>query len=220
LIAAETGGVEIMIAFAECREWIGDGCNPSGIKAVGSGVDICMKTSDDNGDTWGQLKVIATDGNQPTAVFDSVQERVILQFNSHSTKHNMQTFSNDLGSTWSPPTTIDGSFGNATGTSVGPGRGLQLSPDNKKAPNRLLFIGHHGAYQEDYVWYSDDGSSYTASSQSLPKMDEAQLVELPNGDVMANMRNSHANPNCSCRAISVSTDGALFFTKLKHPINS
>jgi sialidase-1 len=40
-------------------------------------------------------------------------------------------------------------------------------------------------------------------------MDEAQLVELPNGDVMANMRNNHANATCACRGISVSQDGGV-----------
>jgi Neuraminidase (sialidase) len=38
---------------------------------------------------------------------------------------------------------------------------------------------------------------------------QAQLVELPNGDVMANMRNNHADANCSCRAVSVSQDGGV-----------
>ncbi len=55
---------------------------------------------------------------------------------------------------------------------VGPGVGIQLqNPGPHKG--RLLFIGHHGAYVEDFVWYSDDdGSTYTVSNTSLLKMDE------------------------------------------------
>lgn len=74
------------------------------------------------------------------------------------------------------------------------------------------------------MWYSDDGQSYKVSQQSLPKMDEAQLVELPNGDVMANMRNNHANPKCPCRAIAVSQDGGVswggisFDSQLPEPV--
>ena len=108
----------------------------------GSGpTSICMKTSADDGLHWGPLRVIQ-EGSQPTAVFDSDKEAVILQYNDAG--HNKQTVSQDLGLTWTDPATIDMGWGNATGTSVGPGRGIQLSPTNPKAPNRLLFIGHHG----------------------------------------------------------------------------
>jgi hypothetical protein len=37
-------------------------------------------------------------------------------------------------------------------------------------------------------------------------MDEAQLVELPDGTVMANMRNAHHNATCKCRGVAVSRD--------------
>ena len=51
-----------------------------------------------------------------------------------------------------------------TGASTGPGRGLQLSASHRHAPNRLLFIGHRGAYQQDFIWFSDDGgASWTTS---------------------------------------------------------
>ena len=57
-----------------------------------------------------------------------------------------------------------------------------------------LFIGHHGAYEYDPVWYTDDlGKSWTASNTYFKKMDEAQLVELGDGIIMANMRNQHLN---------------------------
>ena len=42
-------------------------------------------------------------------------------------------------------------------------------------------------------------------------MDEAQLVELADGRVMANMRNDHLNASCNCRAVSISTDGGATF---------
>ena len=44
------------------------------------------------------------------------------------------------------------------------------------------------------MWYTDDlGKSWTASNTYFKKMDEAQLVELGDGIVMANMRNYHLN---------------------------
>eukprot|EP01050_Picozoa_sp_SAG11_P002960 SAG11_NODE_157_length_14147_cov_8.545202_22_plen_98_part_00 len=50
-----------------------------------------------------------------------------------------------------------------------------------------------GAYVIDRIWYSDDnGLSYQEAESNLTKMDEAQLVELPNGDLLANMRHQRA----------------------------
>ena len=55
-----------------------------------------------------------------------------------------QITSEDNGVTWTVPSTIVlDKYGWAY---VGPGRGLQLS-DKSPAPGRLLFIGHHGAYE-------------------------------------------------------------------------
>lgn len=55
------------------------------------------------------------------------------------------------------------------------------------------------------MWYTDDlGKSWTASKTQFPQMDEAQLVELGKGVVMANMRNYH---------VSVHFDIALSFDR-------
>lgn len=42
---------------------------------------------------------------------------------------------------------------------------------------------------------------------------QAQLVELPNGQVMANMRNNHLT-DCDCRAVALSNDGGASFEPL------
>ena len=72
---------------------------------------------------------------------------------------------------------------------------------------------------QDYVWYSDDhGKSYkmarTATGSSLLQMDEAELVELANGNVLANMRNKVAQPDPApghLRGVALSTDGGTSF---------
>lgn len=65
--------------------------------------------------------------------------------------------------------------------------------------------------QFDVVWYSDDGGrSYQLSESVLEKMDEAQLVEVGGGMVMANMRNNHLS-SCDCRAVAISMDGGKTF---------
>lgn len=109
-------------------------------------------------------------------------------------------------------------LGGLDGSLTGPGVGLRLSDTNPHHPGRLLFIGHHGAYVEDVVWFSDDGGktynlSSTPSGYSLPRMDEAQLVELENGDVIANMRNNIRQPSGgSLRGVAFSTDGGSSFS--------
>ena len=70
--------------------------------------------------------------------------------------------------------------------------------------------------QFDLVWYSDDaGMTYTLSETALPKMDEAQLVELTDGRVMANMRNDHLT-SCDCRAVAFSSDGGKTFGNITY----
>jgi len=71
----------------------------------------------------------------------------------------------------------------------------------------LAFIAHYGPYTNDVVVFSDDGgSTFTRSPSLLPKMDEAAIVELWNGTLMANMRNDHDNA-CKCRGVATSDDG-------------
>ena len=70
--------------------------------------------------------------------------------------------------------------------------------------------------QYDVVWYSDDGGiTYTLSETVLKKMDEAQLVELSDGRVMANMRNDHLT-SCDCRAVAISTDAGKSFGNITY----
>jgi len=198
ILYGSNGGVEAYLAFAECRRNTGDGCYPDGVTSTGK-TDICMRTSSDDGKTWKDLTRIVADAAQPTVIWDATHEKAILQFNQDG--HIKQTVSTNLGTTWSTPTVVDASFpAGVVGTSVGPGTGLQLS--GTKYRGRNLFIGHHGAYQQDYIWYSDDGEDYEVAKSNLTGMDEGTLAELPNGYVIANMRNKAGH-----RGVSLSGDG-------------
>jgi len=182
------GGV--LLAFSECRRSTGDGCLPANFTSGGER-DVCMRRSVDTGVTWGPLIVIAKDAGQDTAVYDAVAKLVVVSL--LGVDGNGQVVSKDQGLSWDNPT----SLGLKHTSETGPGVGIQLSATNPHAPGRLLFIGHAGAYVQDYVFYSDDhGKSYsfskTVTGESLLKMDEAQLVELENGYVLANMRNEVA----------------------------
>eukprot|EP00048_Salpingoeca_helianthica_P015629 m.227715 g.227715 ORF g.227715 m.227715 type:complete len:362 (+) comp17295_c0_seq1:146-1231(+) len=209
---------KLLLAYAECRNWTGDGCRPvldgmERIEEKNSNRDLCMKVSSDGGGTWGPLQVIARDACQPTPVWDVQRQRIVMNFNKVSTMANMQMFSNDFGATWTTPTDITRMLGPKAPYDVGPGIGIQLVHGPHKG--RLMFIGHHNAYEYDGVWYSDDGgATYTLSQTLFPKMDEAQLAELPDGTIYANMRNNHLNATCPCRGVARSTDGGVTFSPI------
>merc|ERR1712166_344390 len=203
IVFGSNGGVEAYLAFAECRRDVGDGCYPDGVTGKGA-TDLCFRVSSDYGASWTPLRVLESGASQPTAMWDPQHEQTLVQYVSNG--HNMQTISRDLGQSWSAPEQIDTKWPLAAqGSDVGPGTGVQLSSKNPHAPRRNIFIGHHGAYQHDLIWYSDDDVSYTlANTSQLVAVDEGTLVELQNGDVLANMRSKSGH-----RMVSISNDGGL-----------
>lgn len=229
-----------LLAFSEARLWSGDGCYPHRsdpmlgadgkmlIGADGRGLvddgesnrrtDIGMKRSIDGGVTWGNLSIVVPFAGSPTAVWDAERQRVMLQYSASG--WIMALTSSDGGRTWSVPANVSNLLPSAfpTGVTVGPGVGLQLSLQHPHHPSRILFIGHHGPYTQDLVWFTDDGGATyeLAQTDSTRLMDEAQLVELPDGRVMANMRNHHVNKSCKCRAVAISSDGGATFGELTY----
>ena len=142
-------------------------------------------------------------------MFDTVSQKLLLQFVQFKPGSGyfedipslVQIESTDHGRSWSTPRAICGHAGGETRASVfpppcasavGPGIGIQLQQGAHAG--RILFIGHANAGPAgdgtDSVWFSDDhGSSYQrANTSRLQRMDEAQLAELPSGEVVAIMR--------------------------------
>ena len=97
-----------------------------------------------------------------------------------------------------------------------------------------LDSGHHGAYQYDTVWFSDDGGkTYTTSKNASGQpiqifgQDEIALAETPDGGVITSTRNEDwhrgypkgahdpTKINCNCRGVSRSTDGGTTFAPPK-----
>ena len=214
-------GSGVLLAFAECRMRIGDGCFPLNKSMMGR-KDVCMRRSHDSGETWGPLTVVVPNASQNTPVYDPVRGNVVLNVLTAS-NHNAQVVSADDGATWGALQPLGAFLGALDGAETGPGVGLRLSGANPHHPGRLLFIGHRGAYVEDVVWYSDDGgATYRVAATAtgggtLPRMDEAQLVELANGDVVANMRNHIQQPGGGgvLRAVALSTDGGSSFAGIR-----
>ena len=163
----------------------------------------------DGGATWGPVGIAAGGASALVGNPDAVATRdgrVVLLYVTHSAKcngdcgtGNGMVVSTDDGVSFGPPASIGAMFGPASGSLPGPGVALQSST------GRLLVISHHSAYQRDYVTVSDDGgSSWHTVNHTFPGMDEAQITQLANGSLLANMRH-RASPKLG-RAVAVSCD--------------
>ena len=110
---------------------------------------------------------------------------------------------------WSKPSDVSKGFGAASGSLPGPGTALEASG------GRVWVISHHGAYQRDYLSYSDDhGMTWATSDSTFPHMDEAAITELPDGELLVNMR--HTASPAKGRAISRSTDGGMTWSPISY----
>jgi sialidase-1 len=65
LAFAEVSDCQCCRSQTKCRNWTGDGCEPH-TKPVhtNNNRDLCMKTSQDGGRTWGPLRVILRNAGQ------------------------------------------------------------------------------------------------------------------------------------------------------------
>jgi hypothetical protein len=97
-----------LYAFAECREWRGDGCDPMG---TSSSVDnpvladarthIAMKSSSDGGEHWSALTIL-TEGCQPTAVYDAARDTLLFMFKNNS-RQDARLMTLHADGNWSAP---------------------------------------------------------------------------------------------------------------------
>ena len=232
--AITLAGDGVLLAFAACRNYTGDGCYPQ-TPATLAPPDpfirpehVCMKRSIDSGHTWsnlsfpfGQLETSEHPGNTTgcaTVLYDPTRSQVVLQGCSPTVatspglphvSSTIQAISRDNGLSWSPPQRLDG---RAQG--LGKGRGLILLRGPRRS--RLLWLG--SAAGKGVVWYSDDGGqTYSfADAPHLEGIDEAMLVELhsPPGAVLLNSRseNPKKDPKGSGeRLFARSTDSGYSF---------
>ncbi|CAH1272037.1 NEU1 [Branchiostoma lanceolatum] len=224
IIAQTPGGA--LIAIAEGRKY---NSGDTGSKVVE------IKRSTDKGSVWSSSVTILTDtqfkqGVNLGSVIVNRATRVIFLWFEHclesqhycerSTPYLMN--STDDGLTWNKPRNMSSVVGGAKKFVTGPGLGIQ----KKLAPykGRLITCGH-GDHLSDGVFCvvsDDNGTTWHAagSMKSIPfgrkkvdgdfNPDESQLVELPDGSLMVNMRNQ-LHYHCRCRVVMRSTDGGETF---------
>ena len=136
--------------------------------------------------------------------------------------------SNDLGETWSKPRNISAILNGGGNGWASAGAALQLSPNNRFHPNRIVFAGYwclrYGVPNKQTFWWSDDsGKTYHLARNAtggpfLPNypVGETALAETPEGGILTSSRNSifHGPGKCDCRATLRSHDGGDTFGAL------
>jgi len=219
IIVAPSGDV---LAFCEGRR---NGRFDSG------DIDLLMKRSIDGGKTFGQQSVVWDDANNtcgnPCPVVDSNNGRIWLfstwnlgtdhekeiKLNtSRDTRRVYVLYSDDNGQNWSKPRDItkDVKKDEWRWYATGPGVGIQLQYGKNKG--RLVmpcdFSFQYSDPNKNYgshIVYSDDhGKTWRIGGVVSGGMNECQVVELDNGNLMLNMRNSG---NKGSRGIAYSSDG-------------
>jgi sialidase-1 len=213
-----------LLAFAEARK---NDCDDFG------DIDIVMRSSHDEGDSWSALQVVASNGNRvtynPTAVVDAMDPkyphgRVLLFYTAsdvpegdliagHGAVHVLYRASTDDGATWAAPVDVTdsvkpSSWGNY---GVGPGHGLQLTEGPHKG---RIFIpafhsegqpGHYEGRAHDF--FSDDhGQTWTlGATVTWPGASESSAAPGTDGSVVMNSRDDSVKSHA--RILSASRDG-------------
>jgi sialidase-1 len=193
-----------LLAFAEGRKY---NCGDHGH------VDVVMKRSKDDGETWSPLEVVHSESNRfrnvtignaaPTILHNG---RVVL-FYCRDNKQVYYMVSHDLGASWTSPVNItDQVVGDDwTWVATGPPASLQLEsgrivvPADRQSPTDM---------DGSFVFYSDDDLKTFQRGTLLFSGNECQATPLANGMVLLSMR---PTGNEVGRGFAWSFDGATFF---------
>ncbi len=225
IVTTNTG---TLLAFAEGRKI---GCSDTG------DIDLVMKRSEDNGNTWSKLIVIWDDGDNvcgnPAPVVDEQSGAIHLlstwnlgkdkesQIIAGSSKDSRRVFvmrSDDDGLSWTDAEEITSSVKkeNWTWYATGPCHGIQL----KSAVNKgrlLIPCDHIEAGTKRYyshVIYSDDNGKSWKLGGTTPQdqVNECTVAELSDGRLLLNMRNYDRSQKS--RKIAISEDGGMSWSDL------
>lgn len=198
-------------------------------------VDLILKRSMDNGDTWSNQQLVHEEGDtakitigNPCPVIDETNGTIFLLF----CRDNFDVFvtkSIDDGLTWSKPTNItkDVSTPDWKWYATGPGVGIQLQQERYRG--RLVIPCDHRNNDRDksdekkygngsHVIYSDDhGKTWKRSGVIQPGANECQVVELADGRLLLNMRMQTFRKGY--RGIAYSEDGGETWIDFEHDNN-
>ena len=200
----------MLYAFAEGRQHSCEDCGYS---------RIVLKTSVDQGHTWGPMLYLTDDGlraKNPTSLYDNEKNKIVVHYTLEGSgqcvtgQANKQAVSHTSNNAIWTIEDITNDLVPYGGILTGPGNAFYDTHTK-----RYLFAAHYAtAYRtagKVVVYYSDDrGLTYTTSPTTLPHMDEATIARWNTTHLVLNMRNKpndNDSVSCSHRALSFSGDG-------------
>ena len=189
-------------------------------------LSLVFKRSTNNGEAWGPLQYIygestedrdVTIGN-PCPVVDRETGTIWLPF-CRENVDVLMTRSDDNGHTWSDPVDITAQVKEPEWDwyATGPGNGIQIEEGPYRG--RLVIPCDHDELRNgrrimcsQAIFSDDHGDTWTLGRTIGPHTDECQVVELPGGTLMMNIRNYWGRTGnrpdlASCREIAYSEDG-------------
>ncbi|HNY41662.1 MAG TPA: sialidase family protein [Bryobacteraceae bacterium] len=195
-------------------------------------IDLVMKRSQDGGRTWSGLKLVCDMGpntiGNPCPVQDrktgrillpltynpgNVVERQMIERTVEARRTVHITHSDDDGETWAAPRDITASTAKPDWTwyATGPGVGIQMRSGRIVIPCDHVVEGTREHFS--HVILSDDGGAqWRLGGNPETGGNECQVVELPDGELMLNMRNAGRKNQ---RIVSHSADGGMTWSPLK-----
>ena len=192
-----------------------------------SNTDLMLRRSTDGGQSWEPQQILVNDGvntvDNPCFIVDSRRGEVHLMYQIGYARAYLKT-SRDDGVTWSPPREITAAFDEFRTRdgypweviAMGPGHGITLRSGRLAVPVWLATDKRHRPSICSTIYSDDQGQTWHAgeviveTTDETPNPSETQLVELSNGDVLANVRNESKRHR---RLFSVSEDGATGWSK-------
>lgn len=210
-----------LLVFAEARKLRRNGDSGD--------IDLVMKSSTDNGETWSEMMVIWDDGantcGNPVPIVDTKSGKIhlVMSWNhgddkritmangtSNDTRRIYYTYSENEGTSWSEPKQITEQVKSKKWDwyGTGPVHGIQLTTGEKKGrlivPSYFTKSGDGKASYAHVIFSDDDGKTWNAGEPAdLMGGGECTVAELTGGKLMLNIRYRHA----FMRYYAISEDG-------------
>lgn len=212
-----------LLAFAEARKVRSNGDSGD--------IDLVVKRSSDNGETWSKQITIWNDGqntcgNPVPIVDDKGRIHLLMTWNSQTDKWGAitngtgedsrrpyYTYSDDDGITWTQPVEITSSVKKEKWDwyATGPCHGIQIQKGKCKgrliAPNYFTTRENGKVTSYSHIIYSDDYGKTWNSGEPTPAggVGECSVAEIEEGTLMLNMRADEG----FYRKSSISLDGGI-----------